>query len=660
MSTRSASQVDRQQRNLGLETHQTSSAPPAQHPLAPSSAHRPAVPDLGVGPSSAARLAPRPALSSTSSFSSASSRPVSPGVSSRRRKNNAVPFDLQGGPDGAGARIRPERDDNYDDDDDDPDHKRRPFHAATKHNTNVLDRLESIFGLGPDPVNGSSSVQRKPFTNHKRQPDSGTRLVLQHEVAASDTLQSLALRYKTDAATLRRVNGLWPGDSVLTRKILWVPLDRCRELAAGDSAKLGVQKSNGEIQEAEGVIAELGDSSAPTHSTSSSAMDSSSSPPTPASPVVRRLPAEALGHFPASRRSETVAKGKAKAADEWNEEVLSARPSYRLGPGPGSNAYQPGETGVEDLLQLARQAQKKRGEQGLEPQAAEGVDVFGKSKPQTSAPSVPRSSSSASTRAEQPLLEQSIREWQATRDQNANGNTYQGWNDAPTLQAYANGRVAQAYNSKSARNKRPARAHHRFLDDLAAGLPPNTGAASKWARPIGDSMPSKGGSQARSAGAGGVGFRSLLSDAIRGRVGLDEALSKGFEEVLNRSEAWNTLPQEELEHARRLGKWPQDARMSPRPQRLQVSTSTERISAEEARRGLGTPTESDFSSSPTHSRDDGSFEAHGSPQRRRSQHEMSDLPRNSRAAYSADPPQPGPVMRTQASAGRRSNAGWIE
>lgn len=599
--------------------------------------------------------------------------------------------------------------------DDDYDPKKRssslPFHTAASarransHSnappppTTTLDRLESLFGISNDPPPPPPlTTQRAASSSSSPAPAAGppgTRLVLQHSVQATDTLQALALRYKTDVATLRKVNGLWPSDSVLSRNILWVPLDRCKELGASHAATVGVQDSDGQVVESTpsalglvggstpGISTPPSSSSAlpahlshdrtlsstastsaasssrlsraPSMSAASASRDAASTSPSDAAaaaagpgmspPIVRRLPSEVLGHFPAAKRSEThllSSKGKSRA-DQWNEELVEARPKHRLGPGPGMSGYDPGQSGVEDLLQLAREARRRGslddGKDGASsrdgiapgPEAAVGrqqgdladddddigevksppppakddwkpnVWRFGEKRSKAgstsetgvvegndarrhqtngSRDSHASAGSGASTTPSSSLrplklVEQSIQEWQASSSSTTGTNdstptttgpprspsSYQGWNDVPTLDAYAKGKVVEAYGSSSAAAGRKKKTQRAFLDDLAAGLPANSGQASKWARPIGGSFPTRGapstaGSSTAAAASAqnsssSSSWRNLFSDTLRGRMPLDQALSIGLEGLMDMKE-WSHLPPEEMDHARRL------------------------------------------------------------------------------------------------------------
>lgn len=697
----------------------------------------------------------------SSAGSSSSSPAHSPGLTARRRRLDRP----------EGTQQQP----TLDPDNDDYDPKKRPGHPGDplRRPSNALHRLESFFGVDATrPIDPTAYASTSPSSapKHQQQGAPGTRLVLQHTVTMTDTLQGLALRYKTDVPTLRRVNGLWPGDNVLSRKILWVPLDKCKEMGMKSDVKLGLQGSDGNIVEAsssmraglelfDGVGSQNSGTSTPGSSSqpaltgtrraprdldgdtapSVSSISELSEPLSSASavgssaPVVRRLPSEVLGHFPAASRAEVLAKGKAKAADEWDQELTSVRPDYKLGPGPGMSGYEPGANGVEDLLQLAREARSKGDVDETHPTASKKAtddldtvsrslqlphnvstnnerrkdtsmvgDAVGSSasaaassdpawKPNvwkvgaasSAKEDISRSSmdsnrsgrplasnSSATTEASSSLrplklVERSIEEWQASSSNlgpaslkpatEVTPSTYDGWNDIPSLEAYSKGRVVEAYSKGN--KKRAARAHHRFMDDLAAGLPANAGPASKWARPIGESvpMPKAGGSStAVSSSSGrpetkGNSLRSIFNDTLRGRIALDEALSKGFEEVLNRSEAWNTLPEEELEHARRVGAWPRTngTHPTPGPPLARAARAPARISAEEARKSLGRNGGSRIAGSAFNGNgvvqgspglsppliSDDSTDPSGSFGRRRSQHEMGNLQASRRHEY---------------------------
>lgn len=215
-------------------------------------------------------------------------------------------------------------------------------------------------------------------------------------------------------------------------------------------------------------------------------------------------------------------------------------------PGPGDIGYRPGESGIDDLLAMA--AQPKPQQNGLTPATSSEAtrpdlsrstsfgtfSAFGDDeeewKPNTwhfgSAANRPKRNASRRNRAT--VSESNNAEASSSSSQ------YQGWNDAPPPDAI----VARAYDGGKAYRKRQAQKSHPLLYDLAAGLPANPGAASKWARPIqfGDSLPggppgavngSAGASGNRKSGANG-GIGKLIDDTIRGRISVEAALGGAF------------------------------------------------------------------------------------------------------------------------------------
>ncbi|KDN48504.1 carbohydrate-binding module family 50 protein [Tilletiaria anomala UBC 951] len=115
-----------------------------------------------------------------------------------------------------------------------------------------------------------------------------------------------------------------------------------------------------------------------------------------------------------------------------------------------------------------------------------------------------------------------------------------GWNDAPP----AGANVAHAYSGKANAKQNSRKPHHRLLNDLVAGLPPNPGPASGWQRPIGASLPppppgqgNSGGGDAEGAGGAGRGFGKVLNDALRGRISVEGALEAMYDQVTGKAPA---------------------------------------------------------------------------------------------------------------------------
>ncbi|SNX84830.1 uncharacterized protein MEPE_03539 [Melanopsichium pennsylvanicum] len=246
--------------------------------------------------------------------------------------------------------------------------------------------------------------------------------------------------------------------------------------------------------------------------------------------------------------------------------------SGSLKPGPGDAEYHPGESGIDDLLALASNPLQS-----------------GMSAADSARPALIREVSSSNLSG----FDDEDEEWKPntwhfgdgsnkSRSQRRNhSNTgldgseeggrqrhYAGWNDAPPPNAI----VAKAYDGGKAQQRRQAQKSHRLLYDLAAGLPANPGAASKWARPIqfGDSLPSgppgvpggasgSGSMPARLNSAKG-GFGKLLDDTIRGRISVEAALGGALEGVRAKTAP---LPQTVPQRSAALAPPPMQTRSQP-------------------------------------------------------------------------------------------------
>lgn len=284
---------------------------------------------------------------------------------------------------------------------------------------------------------------------------------------------------------------------------------------------------------------------------SASASATSSSFVPPRGPIhVSKVPADKLRFFANDRK--TVSNNSSTGGSK---------------PGPGDTGYDPGESGIDDLLALRQQPRH--------PVMKEDTRLLSSG---TDRPDFPRYDSVSNMSDMEEEEEWKPNTWhfgntaadkgklrsrnngdtdvgashgqssfRTGHDNSAQSSTeYAGWNDAPLT----HGTIAKAYDGGKAYNKRQAQKSHRLLYDLAAGLPPNPGAASKWARPIqfGDSLPGAPsgpstrpsdktrtstnaiGQTHRSAGAP-RGFGKLLDDTIRGRISVEAALEGAFEGV---------------------------------------------------------------------------------------------------------------------------------
>ena len=350
-----------------------------------------------------------------------------------------------------------------------------------------------------------------------------------------------------------------------------------------------------------------------TASASASATSSGFVPPR--GPIhVSRVPAEQLRFF-----------GNSDKKGNGNED----KPS--LGLGPGDPGYRPGESGLDDLLTAHRsqgtadvknQSSISRGSllrnvSGIPSESTSEVGAdeddnenwkpnvwkFGKSREPSSA-----TAGNDGSGVPEPALNGGANGRSKAAPPGppprvvADSGSYQGWNDAPPPTAI----VAKAYDGGAGYRKRQHQKHHRLLHDLAAGLPANTGAASKWARPInfGDSLPpaapSKGSTASRgdTSGTGrprmggsstGSGFGKLLNDTIRGRIPLEGAFEAALEEV----RAATALDLPHHESARRTRAAVQSESGVPRP--LPASEARDEAAAHELH-AIGDPDAGDTGS----------------------------------------------------------------
>ena len=139
-----------------------------------------------------------------------------------------------------------------------------------------------------------------------------------HPVVETDTLEGIALRYGADVHTLRRSNGLWPGDAVQMREHLYIPVDSCRWRPPNATIEAVERKADGSLQ---GIV-QAGSSAQPE------------------SVTVTQVDAKSLRFFPADR----------------------ARPAR----GVPMNSDM-GATGIDDLIQLQHMRRNRGGTQAPKP-----------------------------------------------------------------------------------------------------------------------------------------------------------------------------------------------------------------------------------------------------------------------------------------------------
>lgn len=477
----------------------------------------------------------------------------------------------------------------------------------------ALDRLEGWFGIADSDPSGNIPTSLDNKSNYSKiqqsvtrskapaNPNKTTTLVLVHTVVATDTLEALSLRYNSDVRTLRKANGLWPGDKVQIRKEIYIPVNeeavQTQEIgssginAMGDTIQMqhASEESNGKLSllnvgahDQQRHIRSISSASASSSvNTSVSYAQSASAASTglglntsnadsgsaSTSPELRRVPILSLSHFPPPGQIVT-------SVGEGKETADSKAFAFGTGMKPDEN-MEPGESGVEDLLQLAERA-RLRGSEPSPPPTQTSNTVNNNltndrkderrdlSRQQSMEPSSVASSPSISTRG----LED---EWKpnkytlgqrkrqvASSTTNSNGiesertaesssrQGYQGWNDIPEppLSKTAKGQVAHAYKPKR-KYPRPGLAGVEIpgatlMEDLAAGLPANPGPAANWARPIGESLPipaeaSRGSTRQHASSSSNsvnnAGWGQILSDTVRGKIRLEDALERGWDDL---------------------------------------------------------------------------------------------------------------------------------
>lgn len=473
----------------------------------------------------------------------------------------------------------------------------------------TLDRLEGWFGLGTTtdqrPSGGRSALllsqpstsKSIPARKISRPSATSSRLVLVHAVTPADSLDSLALRYNTDVRTLRRANSLWPGDSVHVRKEIYIPVDEDAAQGQGVDVLHASEEANGKLNLLNGQAGDRHSRSLSVTSASSSGATSvshahSSTPAMPIgsgsdttsarlSPELRRVPVQSLSYFPPpGSTGSMVGKGKGKEQQD----------TFGFATGIKSNDdLDPGDSGVDDLLQLAERARLRGSDTSppISPQIGsvtdnqkllslrssasegDGDQVNAASSPATSsraleeewkpnkwtlgqrrqqnASSLSHQASTSDLRSDRgPAMIVAAASTASDEGSNASSAAgYRGWNDIPEppLHRTAKGQVAHAYKPRR-RYPRPGIGAElpgsALIEDLAAGLPANPGPAANWARPIGDCLPLPPEGNKRAGGAGrsasphlsaSSNWGQILSDTVRGKIRLEDALERGLEDI---------------------------------------------------------------------------------------------------------------------------------
>ncbi|CAD6911397.1 unnamed protein product [Tilletia controversa] len=371
------------------------------------------------------------------------------------------------------------------------------------------------------PASPPLSEGAKSKEQHELTPENS---VVVHPTSPTDTFSSIALRYGTDVNTILRANRLWPGDAPQMRAEIFIPLVNCKRtppdtivcakaaiasLATTNGARSpsGSGASTSVLSSREGPGAENLPSASDSTATSGGMI-------VPLAPGFNKPTAHS--HRAAS---STGGSGSAGHAERTSREVeRDWKPNkYTFGSGPNSSATRPKSSmsGNGSASETASNSASSSGHADNRREPS-GSAAAGKTNGE-----VDRAST--------------------------------GWNDAPA----ANARIARAYQGGTRKI-----AHHRLIQDLAAGLPPNSGAAANWQRPINDSLPipptsSPGvarrassnllrsdGTGPRNQGAYGAyghagtssratqpGLGKILSDAFRGRMSVEDAFEAAVQSV---------------------------------------------------------------------------------------------------------------------------------
>ncbi|KAK0569178.1 hypothetical protein OC861_001214 [Tilletia horrida] len=366
--------------------------------------------------------------------------------------------------------------------------------------------------------------------------------VVVHPVTPNDSLSSIALRYGADVNTILRANRLWPGDAPQMRAEIFIPLINCKRTppdtivraktdivpaqsgsASGSKSASGLASKSSVLSSREGPGAESLPSATASTATSGGMI-------VPLAPGFTRPTAHSSQHKAASSNAGSNSTNRTDRTSREGERDW--RPNkWTLGSASNSS----NTTGSRSSVSMSGSASDA------------GVISDSSKPPRTDSPSKGGRTGEGSERGH-PSRANSDVERAST-----------GWNDAPA----PNARIARAYQGGTRRL-----GHHRLLQDLAAGLPPNTGAAANWQRPINDSLPiSPGAGSGRPgvgagsafAGGGGVrmglgadgmggrmpgiggmpggsnraplGFGKILSDTFRGRMSVEDAFEAAIQSV---------------------------------------------------------------------------------------------------------------------------------
>ncbi|KAK0560819.1 hypothetical protein OC844_003547 [Tilletia horrida] len=356
--------------------------------------------------------------------------------------------------------------------------------------------------------------------------------VVVHPVAPTDTFSSIALRYGTDVNAILRANRLWQGDAPQMRAEIFIPLLNCKRTPPDT------------ILRSKAAIASSGGPSGSRSPAGAASASSSSVLSSREGPGAESLPSATASTATAGGVIVPLAPGFTKPTVHAHRTASSAG-----GSGSGSRPDRSSREGDRDWKpnKWTLGSSSTSSATGSRSSAS----VTGSASETTSNTASSSSHHHSDNRREQ-QLDEVLSGSKRGGEEVERAST--GWNDAPA----PNARIARAYQGGTRRA-----GHHRLLQDLAAGLPPNTGAAANWQRPINDSLPVPPNALAaqsgrvgalgppprsgNDSGGGGGGLRiqglnqgssrppaglgKILSDAFRGRLSVEDAFEAAIQSV---------------------------------------------------------------------------------------------------------------------------------
>ncbi|KAI0339953.1 hypothetical protein BDW22DRAFT_560997 [Trametopsis cervina] len=150
-----------------------------------------------------------------------------------------------------------------------------------------LKRLLSDLGPGSNGKDDSYQEASEEVVSRPSNAALKEKVVIVHEVTATDSLAGVALKYGISMADLRKANTLWTSDPIHLRKVLYIPLDRSHKAKDILLSQLESHNSEGTLT-GQNITA----SPIPGRDEDITVLSSSSSL------TIRRVPASQLSFFP--------------------------------------------------------------------------------------------------------------------------------------------------------------------------------------------------------------------------------------------------------------------------------------------------------------------------------------------------------------------------